>query len=217
GIGLYNLIALMPEVDEEFIQQSVTNSASFRKTLEAKREGITTEELIRRMAASGCYSIYLAVESANTESLYTSHKPTLNTNETYTQRIIKLLEGNGIRTTCGVMLGFINPNNQLFVETRKQIERTISYGGLLKETGATYINPFIFTPLPGAPHFSDLVEYVTPNTDEGFSHEFASMDAPNSEWSRDELNVLRTKALITTIGVTGYKHILQTGTWPVKR
>ena len=77
------------------------------------------------------------------------------------------------------------------------------------------INPFIFTPLPGAPHFKHLVQYTNPNTDESFSHEFGSIDAPNREWTRDNLNLLRTKSIVVANGLNGYKRILETGTWPV--
>ena len=217
GVGLFNLIALLPEVDEKFIKSSVENPAVFSKTLAAKRKGITTQDLIRRMKESGCYSIYLAVESANDDSLYTSHKPTLNTQELYTQKVVKLFHENEIRTTCGLMLGFINPNGSLYVEPRKNIEKTIEYGKFLKRAGATYINPFIFTPLPGAPHFTELKKYITPNTDECFSHEFATIDAPNREWTRDELNLLRVWSIVQTNGLDGYKRILKTGTWDVHR
>lgn len=217
GVGLFNLIALLPEVDEGFISQSVDNKAVFNKTLHAKRQGITAEQMIKAMAESGCYSLYLAIESANDESLDTSHKPTLNAQEEYSRKVVSLFDQYGIKTTGGLMLGFMNPNGKLHVEKRSQIMRSIAYGKIMRDSGATYINPFIFTPLPGAPHFSDLVPYVTRNTDEGFSHEFGTINAPNGEWKRDELSLLRAYSIIATNGVEGYAQILKTGTWPVKR
>lgn len=217
GVGLFNLIALLPEVREDFIASSVSNQAVFNKTLDAKRRGITTEQMIKAMAGSGCYSLYLAVESANNESLDTSHKPTLNAQEEYTRKVVSLFNQYGINATCGLMLGFLNPNRRLHVETRGQIQRSIAYGRMLREAGATYINPFIFTPLPGAPHFSDLVPHVIRNTDEGFSHEFGTINAPNGEWTRDEMSLLRAYSILQTNGTEGYAQILKTGTWPVDR
>jgi radical SAM superfamily enzyme YgiQ (UPF0313 family) len=215
GVGLFNLIALLPEVSEAFIEQSAINKAVFGKTIHAKRNGITTEQVIRAMADSGCYSVYLAVESANDSSLGTSHKPTLNANGEYTRKIVGLFNRYGIKTTAGLMLGFLNPDGLLHVETREQINRSVQYGVSLRAAGAAYVNPFIFTPLPGAPHFKELLQYVVPNTDEGFSHEFGTIESPNREWTRDELNLVRANSIIQTNGIEGYARILRTGTWPV--
>lgn len=218
GVGLFNLIALLPEVDETFIRASIDGSpAVFQRTLAAKRKGITAEQVIREMAKSGCHSLYLAVESANNDSLQTSHKPTMNAKDFYTKRIVSLFHQYGIKTTCGLMLGFLNPENELYVESRTNIQQTIAYGKMLKAAGAAYINPFIFTPLPGAPHFEGLKKYVIQNTDEGFSHEFGTITAPNGVWTRDEMSLLRASAIVQTIGMQGYKQILQTGTWPVRK
>lgn len=217
GVGLFNLIALLPEVQEDFIVKSVSNQAVFNKTLDAKRRGITTELMIKALAGSGCYSLYLAVESANDDSLDTSHKPTLNAQEEYTRKVVGLFNQYGIKATCGLMLGFLNPNSRLHVETRGQIQRSIAYGRVLREAGATYINPFIFTPLPGAPHFPELVPYAIKNTDEGFSHEFGTINAPNGKWTRDEMSLLRAYSILQTNGIDGYAQILKTGTWPVDR
>lgn len=219
GVGLFTLIALLPEISEEYIRASIEGSPSvFQKTIEAKRKGITAELLIRAMAESGCHSLYLAVESANGTSLGTSHKPILNAQELYTRQVVSLFAKYGIKTTCGVMLGFLNSESKsIYVESHENIQRTVAYGKMLREAGAAYINPFIFTPLPGAPHFDDLKRYVIRNTDEGFSHEFGTITAPNGLWTRDEMSLLRSYAIVQTIGMEGYKQILETGTWPVGR
>lgn len=99
--------------------------------------------------------------------------------------------------------------------SREQIKNTIRYGRDLKETRAAFINPFIFTPLPGAPHFSELEQYATKNTDEGYSHEFCTINVPNREWSKDELNMLRVRTLIEGNGLKGYVQAQKTGTWAV--
>ncbi|MBI2138575.1 B12-binding domain-containing radical SAM protein [Candidatus Woesearchaeota archaeon] len=215
GLGLFSLIALLPEVSEEFITTSTLRPSVFQKTLQAKRKGTTSENLIRAMAESGCYGAYLAVESANEDSLATSHKPKLNAQEELTTKIVSLLRAHGINTTCGLMLGFINPDGETYVEPKESISRTIAYGQRLKNAGASFINPFIFTPLPGAPHFENLRKYVHSNTDECFSHEFGTIDAPNGEWTRDELSLMRLRSLIMTEGLEGYRRMVKYGTWPV--
>ena len=220
GVGLFNLIALLPEVDESFVRESAVNHKIFDNTLQAKRRGLTTEQLIEEMALNGCYSLYLAVESANKESLEHAHKPKLNSAEEYTRKIVKMLDRRGIRVTCGFMLGFIEQNERgLSVESRACIMNTIRYGRMLKEAGASFINPFIVTPLPGAPNFRGLEKslgnFLLRNTDLGYSHEFSTVDAPNGVWTRDEMNLLRVYSLIYGNSMKNYKEMLKTGTWPV--
>lgn len=214
GIGLFNLIALLPELTESEVRRLGNGRAEtiYGKTLDAKRNGVTTESMIRRMAESGCYSVYLAVESANADSLGTSNKPRLNSLPHHTQRVVELFRAAGIAATAGLMLGFVNPTGDgAYVESREQIMNTIRYGAFLREYGATFINPFLFTPLPGAPHFKALLPYATRNTDEGYSHEFCTLTTPHL--SKDERNLLRVKAIVDGNGMEGYKMMLQTGTW----
>ncbi|KND58520.1 Radical SAM domain protein [Candidatus Burkholderia verschuerenii] len=218
GVALFSLIALLPEVSEEFVLKETGREKLFEPLLRAKRSGLTLDRLVKRMRESGCYSLYLAVESSNLEALGTANKPPINTIEYYTQRVLNTLYDNAIHATGGLMFGFVNPTagRKLYVETREDIEKTFEYGRFLMAAGASYMNPFIFTPLPGAPHFSKLQPYATTNTDEGYSHEFATMnDAPNGEWSKDELNLLRVRSLVEVNGMESYKTILQTGTWPI--
>ena len=218
GVSLFSLIALLPEVGVDFILQGNTNALKMKLILEAKKSGLTTQELIRKMAESGCYNIYLAVESANDSSLSESNKPTLNTNEAFAKKVIGMLHENGIHTTCGLMLGFMNPlpGGITHAETVEQIDNTIEYGKRLKDANAAFINPFIFTPLPGAPHFAGLKQYCIKNTDEGFSHEFGTL-----QWcgdlTRDELSLLRVDCLIRANGIESYKETLRTGTWAVSQ
>ncbi|WP_026190673.1 B12-binding domain-containing radical SAM protein [Methylobacterium sp. WSM2598] len=218
GVALFSLIALLPEVSEDFILAKTGREKLFEPLLRAKRSGLTLDRMVKRMRESGCYSLYLAVESSNLEALGTANKPPINTIEYYTQRVLNILYDNAIHATGGLMFGFVNPTagRKLYVETREDIERTFEYGRFLMAAGASYMNPFIFTPLPGAPHFPTLRPYATTNTDEGYSHEFATMnDAPNGEWTKDELNLLRVRSLVEVNGMESYRTILQTGTWPI--
>lgn len=218
GVSLFNLTALLPEVSENYITKNAGGRQYvFRNTLIAKRKGLTSEELIEKMSKSGCHSVYLAVESANDDALDYSNKPRINTQEKYTKRIIGLFNKFGIKTTCGIMLGFMNQlgENDIYIESRENIERTIEYGKKLMSYGASFVNPFILTPLPGAPHFDSLKKYTLKDTDLGYSHEFGTLTAPNGEWTPDELNLMRVRLITETIGFERYKRMIETETWPV--
>ncbi len=212
GLSLYNLIALMPEVKEEQVLASAINSKMFSKVLEAKKRGITAENLIEEMRRSGCYSVYLAVESPHSKSLSVSHKPILNAEGELTKKIIALFHSRGIKVTCGLMYGFIEGD---YVESRSQILQTLCYGKELIQQGASYANFFAVTPLPGAPNFNSLIPFATHNTDEGYTHEFGTMNAPNGEWTRDELTLLRAYGIINSVGMDKFKEMQQIGTWPI--
>ena len=122
--------------------------------------------------------------------------------------------------TCGLMLGFIEPRGSLlYIESREQILKTLEYGKRLRAAGAAFINPFIVTPLPGSPNFTYLEQQLgnamIRNTDTGYSHEFATMDAPDGRWIRDEINLLRAYSLYYCNGWGSYETLRKTGTWPV--
>ena len=70
GVSLYNLVALLEDTSEEEVQSENIH----KKVLEAKKKWITAETIIKAMAESWCYSVYLAVETPNKESLVTSKK-----------------------------------------------------------------------------------------------------------------------------------------------
>lgn len=222
GVALFSLIALLPEVSEEFILKETGRKKLFEPLLKAKRAGLTLDYLVKRMRESGCYSLYLAVESSNADALGSANKPSINSIQYYTQRVVNTLHNNNnnIHVTAGLMFGFVNPTSggKLYVETRSEIEASLHYGAFLIGAGATYMNPFIFTPLPAAPHFHKLLPYATKNTDEGYSHEFATMNnAPEGQWTKDEVNLLRVRSLVEVNGIERYRTMLQTGTWPVEK
>lgn len=220
GVALFALMALLPEVSEEFILKETRRAKLFEPLLAAKRAGITLDYLVKRMRESGCYSLYLAVESSNADALGTANKPSINSIEYYTQRVVNTLHKNNIHVTAGLMFGFVNPTSsgKLHVESRAEIEASVRYGTFIIGAGATYMNPFIFTPLPAAPHFNKLLPHATKNTDEGYSHEFATMNnAPEGEWTKDEINLLRVRSLVEVNGIKRYRTMLQTGTWPVEK
>ena len=224
GIALYALNALLPEVREEDIireeydkSRKFTLQMQYHKIFQAKRDGITTEDLIKKMADSGCYGVYLAVESVNEDSLKTSNKPTINSIEEYTLKTIGLFSKYGVSVTCGLMLGFVNPENEgIYIESREAIERNIKWGKKLKKAGADYINPFIFTPLPGAPHYPSLKDFSTRNTDIGYSHEFPTLNkSPDGKISMDEYLMLREQVLLECNGEEAYMKLRNIKTWPV--
>ncbi len=223
GVALYSLIALLPEVSISEIQRSVRagEENKFNRILAAKKSGVTTTDMVRAMHESGFYGLYLAVESANTESLYDSHKPALNANQEQTIKIVRMMTDYGLDVTCGFMLGFIGGHSKgiyRFGESKQMIRQSISYGKRLKQAGTKFVNPFCYTILPGAEHFFDLLPMVDTSTDDGFSHELATIEifdfGDGKGWSRNWLDLIRVGSIIETEGIEGYKRLRTTGTWP---
>ncbi len=95
------------------------------------------EELIEKMKASGCYSVYLAFESGCQEVLSKIiHKP-LNVEKT--KRLARKFAEIGIETTGMFVIGFPG-------ETLDQIEETVQFA---KDIDCDYVSFSIATPYPG--------------------------------------------------------------------
>lgn len=228
GISAYSLAALLPECTEQELDKNCAGSGerTFGKIIEARAEGLTTEKVIKKMAESGCYHVYLAVESKNENALSRAHKPTINTNEKHIGKVIELFNQYEIDVTVGLMLGFVSANGSYHTESREQIQRTIDYGRKLRQygkEGKVWINLFIFTPIVSAPHFPELAGVTIDNADLTGSHEWCSINYEKlAKISRekaiscaDEMNLLRTKALIECNGIDSYITMRKTGTWPM--
>jgi anaerobic magnesium-protoporphyrin IX monomethyl ester cyclase len=95
------------------------------------------DEIIEKMKASGCYSVYLAFESGCQEVLSrVIHKP-LNLEKA--RRFARKFRGLGIETTGMFVIGFPG-------ETLEQIERTVRFA---EEIECDYVSFSIATPYPG--------------------------------------------------------------------
>ena len=42
-------------------------------------------------------------------------------------------------------------------------------------------------------------------------------NAPEGEWAKDEINLLRVRSLVEVNGIERYRTMLKTGTWPVEK
>ena len=94
------------------------------------------EEIIENMAASGCYSITLAIESGNQEVLSKlMHKPV---NLKKIPALVKVIRKNGIDVRAFFMLGFPG-------ETKENMRKTIDFARGLELDWAYFS---IFSPLP---------------------------------------------------------------------
>lgn len=215
GLSLFNLILLLK--GKEILTNEEGEDPKYEHVLKAIKAGINAESLIKAMAECGCKGAYLAVESANVESLGNSNKPKLNADQEATMEIIRLFSKHGISVTGGFMLGFVNLPRESggvpYIETKEQIEGTIRYAKLLMDEGMAYANPFIVTPLPGTPMGEYQQQFVVRDYDTGWSHERATM--ATSQWTADELETFRWRLMIEANGVEKVREMLKRGTWPV--
>jgi anaerobic magnesium-protoporphyrin IX monomethyl ester cyclase len=218
GLSLFNLVlmhtgrSLIDALDPEEV-----HTPAFRNVIKAVDAGIDARTFIQAMADSGCYSVYLAVESANSESLENSNKPRFNALQQTTAEIVQIFAETGIQVTGGFMLGFVNPPKQPggrpFVESIEQIEHTIEYAARLMGRGMAYANPFIVTPIPGTPMWNHQRHYVVRNYDLGWSHEKATM--ATQAWSAEKLEEMRLRLMVRANGEDRVRKMVARGTWPV--
>jgi anaerobic magnesium-protoporphyrin IX monomethyl ester cyclase len=218
GLSLFNLILL--NEGESFLRTMTPEEQrhpNFRNVVRAMQSGLTAKEMIKTMAESGCYNVYLAVESANEESLENSNKPKINSIQKATMDIVSMFAEHNIQVTGGFMLGFVNPPERAgeapYIESLEQIERTIDYAVKLMGAGMAYANPFIVTPIPGTPMWQFQKQYVVRNYDTGWSHEKATL--ATSSWSAEDIERMRLKLLVDANGPERVKKMVQRGTWPV--
>jgi radical SAM superfamily enzyme YgiQ (UPF0313 family) len=218
GLSLFNLVLL--HLGEEFangMDDAERRNPNFRNVLSAMRSGLTCRDLIRAMADGGCYSVYLAVESANEDSLEQSGKPRLNAFQKATGEIVEMFTEYGIQVTGGFMLGFVNPPErpgaEPYIESLEQIEKTIDYAVTLMRHGMAYANPFIVTPLPGTKMWDFQKDYVVRHYDNGWSHEKATM--ATDRWSAEDIERMRLELLVRANGADKVTEMVRRGTWPV--
>ena len=192
-------------------------SPIYRNVIEAMKQGLTAKALINSLADSGCYSVYLAVESANEESLSNSHKSTFNSIQNATFEIVQIFTDAGIQVTGGFMLGFLNPPRKgqtaPYIESLEQIDRTIDYAVDLMGAGMAYANPFIVTPIPGTTMWEFQKDYVVRHYDNGWSHEKATM--ASEKWSAEDIERKRLELLVRANGPARVREMVSRGTWPV--
>ncbi|MFA5155581.1 MAG: radical SAM protein [Patescibacteria group bacterium] len=144
--------------------------------------GLSYKQIIDCFAQSYCYRFYLAIESANPESLSRSKKPAINADTDYAAEIVSYIKAQGIEAVGGFMIGFKIPS---YEESLADIERTIAYAKKLRAAGLAYVMLFIYTALPGTPVFDYLKPYLT-----GYSsHERAAF--PVAGLTTDELTEKR--------------------------
>ncbi|MCF5098377.1 radical SAM protein, partial [Pseudomonas gessardii] len=218
GLSLFNLILL--HLGEPFIAQmdeKERKNPQFRNVIDAVKGGLTAREFIRTIAENGCYNIYLAVESANEDSLVNSNKSRLNAIQHSTFELIEIFTEHGIQVTGGFMLGFVNPpggpGQMAFVESLELIERTIDYAVNLMGAGMAYANPFIVTPIPGTPMWEYQQQFVVRHYDNGWSHEKATM--ATGQWSAEDIEKARMELLVRANGADRVREMVRRGTWPV--
>ncbi|MEU0723624.1 radical SAM protein [Streptomyces sp. NPDC006140] len=208
---------LLRKHDLPWVDDAERRNPNFRNILAAMRSGLTCRALIKAMADGGCYSVYLAVQSANEDSLVESGKPRLNAFQQATGEIVEMFTEYGIQVTGGFMPGFVNPPEQRggepYIESLEQIEKTIDYAVTLMGHGMAYANPFIVTPLPGTKMWDFQKDYVVRHYDNGWSHEKATM--ATDKWSAEDIERMRLELLVRANGPDKVTEMVRRGTWPV--
>ncbi|WP_282792432.1 radical SAM protein [Streptomyces sp. CC224B] len=218
GLSLFNLVLLhLGEKFADGMDEAERRNPNFRNVLAAMRAGLTCRDLIKAMADGGCYSVYLAVESANEDSLVESGKPRLNAFQQATGDVVEMFTEYGIQVTGGFMLGFVNPperpGGEPYIESLEQIEKTVDYAVTLMGRGMAYANPFIVTPLPGTKMWDFQKDYVVRHYDNGWSHEKATM--ATEKWSAEDIERARLDLLVRANGADKVVEMVRRGTWPV--
>lgn len=134
--------------------------------------GLTYQDVLTSLATNGLYRFYLAIESANKDSLAKSHKPDINSEAGVAEEIVRYAAKKGIEAVGGFMLGFKGRNGGglEFEETREDIERTVAYAKRLKEAGLAYVMLFLYTAIPGTRAY-EYLSSVFPELDLRTSHE----------------------------------------------
>ncbi|MBN2122281.1 B12-binding domain-containing radical SAM protein [Candidatus Micrarchaeota archaeon] len=215
GLALSALIALNLGYGARNVMGSELEKPSFKHIREAIGKGITAERLITAMAQSGCYSVYLAVESANEAAMEISGKPKANIMQEQAAQIVRLFKNRGISVTGGFMLGFCGQQGKgVYSESAREMINTMEYAGELMRAGMDYANPFIVTPLPGTRMGEFQMQYASTNYDTGFSHELGTFDLPGS-LTAEQMGLLRQIMIAKINGIEKMERMLETGSWPV--
>jgi anaerobic magnesium-protoporphyrin IX monomethyl ester cyclase len=105
------------------------------------------EEMVDKMAQSGCYMVFLGLESPN-ERVLKSYNKKLKGDEG--EQVVKLLSKYGIKTMGSFMMGEIH-------ETEEEVENTINYATHIDPTYAQFS---ILTPFPGTKLFAMIKDRI---------------------------------------------------------
>ena len=108
---------------------------------------LKNEEMVDKMAQSGCYMVFLGLESPN-ERVLKSYNKKLKGDEG--EKVIRLLSKYGIKTMGSFMMGEIQ-------ETEEEVENTINYATHIDPTYAQFS---ILTPFPGTKLFSMIKDRI---------------------------------------------------------
>jgi len=130
--------------------------------------GLTYKQILDKLVETGCYRFYLAIESANKQSLKKSHKPHINTEVDLAEEIVRYAAYKGIQAVGGFMLGFKTDGGH--EESLEDMETTVALAYRLKLAGLAYVMLFIVTAIPGTELYRYL-KSIFPHLDLRTSHE----------------------------------------------
>ncbi|MFC1678565.1 B12-binding domain-containing radical SAM protein, partial [Patescibacteria group bacterium] len=162
------------------------------------------KEIITEMADSGCYRIYLAVESPDKKTLETVSKQNLFCSPDLSEKVIHYLNSVGIEVYGGFMIGFPQ-------ETINNVKNTVNYAAHLKTKGMKYAILFHTTPVPGTVLWQKLKNAIV-GCQLDYCFERSNYDSPHI--SAKILNKKRKQLLIKANGHELANCWESGGTWP---
>ena len=142
------------------------------------------EELIEKMAESGCYRVNLGIESGNQKVVDTIVRKPLNLD--YCRKIIRILKKNKIKVTGFFVLGMIG-------ETLRDMEDTIRFA---KENPFDDVFFSIATPYPNTDFWDLAVKkgYLKRSNLNGLKGRFTSISTEN--FTAEQVEKMRNKAYV---------------------
>ena len=171
---------------------------------------LTYERMLDTFAKTGLYRFYLAIESANPQSLINSHKPHINTEGDLAEEIVRYTARKGIEGVGGFMLGFQGNGGHANEEWLVDMKRTVQYAKRLKQAGLAYVMLFIYTAIPGTKAYKYL-KSVFPELDLRTSHERSAF--PVGGVTPSQLTELRLQWMDEVNGASCMEIVERTKNW----
>ncbi|MFA6171226.1 MAG: radical SAM protein [Patescibacteria group bacterium] len=173
-------------------------------TVQTNQSLVVNQELIQKMAACGCYRIYLAVESASRETLRSVNKGNLYCDPKIAEQVVMALNSAGIEVYGGFMIGFPS-------ETMEDVEKTVRYAARLRECGMKCAVLFFVTPLPGTALGQQLEKAIV-GCQADYCYERSNYNSPHIK--AKTLNRERRRLLIIANGPELVRAWESGGPWP---
>jgi len=164
------------------------------------------KEMIDQLKESGCYRIYLAIESDDPNILRKHGKGVYSFDRDVAVRVAGYLNKAGIEAFGGFMIGF--PEQSVH-----EIRATLDYAKMLRENGLDYAILFNATPIPGTAFYKAQASNIV-GIAEDFVYERANYNTPS--FSAEQFNALYD-IFMEYVNGPDHKTWKKTGVWPGRK